>query len=176
VDEGLEGVRFPRGSTTSRCRGMCCRKSVLTDPTERDRIMAHAGEIQRDLEPDQVHDPRRWFDTRVVRDSDFPSGEAYSTGAGPHGCVFLNRRGRCTLQLTEQRSGIAGLKPFYCRLYPLTVERGVLMFDERPGLKSSGCCVPAADGPRDIFSVCSAELRLVCGSRPEKPVRGSDQG
>lgn len=167
IDEQVMTVRFPRGSTTSNCRGACCRRSVLADPTERDRILRHAKEIAAQLEPEQPHNPERWFDRRAVRDPDFPSGEGYSTGRGPYGCVFLNRRGRCALQLTEQRSGIPSLKPFYCRLYPLTVEKGCLKFDARKDLKSPGCCLPEDGGPRDILAVCSAELDLVCPQRGE---------
>lgn len=172
IDEGVKEVHFPRGSTTANCRGACCRRSVLADPTERDRILEHAQKITPHLEPDQIHDTDRWFERRAVRDSDFPSGEAYSTGRGPHGCVFLNRRGRCALQITEQRSGISNLKPFYCRLYPLTVEKGCLIFDERPELKTSGCCVPAEGGPRDIFEVCRTELDLVRPKTSESSSKG----
>lgn len=162
IDPSVQEIRFPRGSTTGNCRGMCCRRSVLADTTEKARILEYQAEITANLEPDQIHDPERWFDRRAVRDSDFPSGEAFSTGQGPHGCVFLTRRGRCALQLTEQRTGITDLKPFYCRLYPLTIERGCLIFDERPELKTAGCCVPEVDGPRDIFEVCRSEIKLVC--------------
>jgi hypothetical protein len=175
VDDALADVRFPAGSTTGNCNGNCCKKSVLLDSRERLTIERAAALIIPFLDPEQPTESSRWFDHRRFKDRDFPSGEAYSTAAGPFGCVFLNRRGRCVLQITERSlpSCATPLKPFYCRLYPLTVERGRLLFDERAGLKCKGCCIPEPLGPRTVSQVCKEELMLAGLLTPtDPPLRG----
>lgn len=162
IDPQLSRVRFPKGSCTSHCKGSCCKESVLVDAQERARIEEAAPRLQPYLAPGQPRDPASWFERRAYRDPDFPSGEAFSTARGPHGCVFLDKSGRCSLHRFDAAQGEhhEPLKPFFCRLYPLTIERGVLCFDHRARLKTPGCCVPSPQGERTIEQTCRSEIEL----------------
>jgi Fe-S-cluster containining protein len=149
--------RFESGCATSRCDATCCTLGVLLDSWERDRILAEANRVRSLMTPGQDHDPGHWFSREEHVDRDFPSGRATHTRAGRDGCVFLDGERRCTLHR-------AGLKPFFCTVFPLTVADGVLMLEsDAEGLTRRACCAAAADGPLTMFETCPAELEHALG-------------
>jgi len=126
--------------------------------------MAHADVVRGLMDSSQDDDPRHWFEDDIAADSDFPSGFATSTRLKDNRCGFLNRAGRCVLQIAANAlcgSGI-DLKPFFCRLFPLTIEDGVLMLD--PNLRrAETCCGECPDGELTALDVCSEELQYALG-------------
>jgi hypothetical protein len=67
------------------------------------------------------------------------------------------------LQVAEGALGDGStLKPFYCRAFPICIDRGVLSYDDQVGLEPP-CCGPVAGGSLAIFDVCAVELDLVLG-------------
>jgi Fe-S-cluster containining protein len=149
--------RFAAGCSTARCDASCCALGVLVDAGERDRVLADAGRVRGLMTPGQDPDPAHWFAREERHDRDFPSGRASHTRAGPDGCVFLDGERRCTLHR-------AGLKPFFCTVFPLTVAEGVLLVEEdAQGLTHRRCCAAAPGGPLTVFDVCPAELEHALG-------------
>ena len=153
-------ARFAAGASTRHCDGQCCQRGVSVDLAERDVVLAHATRIQRAMPADRPRDPRAWFDAAPRRDADFPSGGAVRTALHGDACVFLDGRRRCVLHRVAEE-----LKPFRCRAFPLTIERGVASLDPDGALRPLQCCGTAAGGPSRVVDVCPDELKLVLGPR-----------
>jgi hypothetical protein len=134
------------------------------DLGEKKRILSHREIIKKYLDETQLKDDTRWFDPEVVEDSDFPSGKAVGTEVVNDKCVFLNKSGRCSLQIagTEEKLGRWALKPFYCIAFPITVEDGVVTFDDFLDERSA-CCTSVNDHETPIVSACKEELEFVLG-------------
>jgi len=165
VSEKLLAGRFSSSCATGNCTAACCRYGVFVDISEKENILAHTSLIQRHLEPGQEHDPEQWFEPEGMVDADFPSGHAIGTQYRDHGCVFLDRSGRCTLQKAAVAEGMDrfALKPFFCVAFPITVEHGTLTLDEPDFAKNPACCGTVTGGPATVFDVCSEELQFVLG-------------
>jgi Fe-S-cluster containining protein len=161
VSEELLACRFTRSCSMSSCSAHCCRGGVLVDITHRDLVLTKASLIVEHMEPDQEHDPSRWFDVEDEPDEDFPSGRAVNTATINGSCVFLNSDRRCVLHLAESSS--PGLKPFYCRAYPIAIDhaRVTLHADWCP--EETQCCGPVPDGELTVFDVCADELVHLLG-------------
>lgn len=159
-------VRFrvadPRGPSGG-CTACCCRSGVYVSLAERERILAHAAAVQRCMDAGQVRDPAEWFERRVYRDPDFEGGRCVGTRVMGAACVFLNGRGLCTLQLASARSGIPQLKPFYCRIFPLTLADGVVVY--HPFCKGRApCCTFGRTGAALALEACRPEFEEVLGA------------
>lgn len=144
------------------CTARCCLSGVYVSLAERDRVLAHAEAVKRHLDPGQVRDPKRWFGARTHRDEDFEGGRCVGTRVHGGRCVFLNGRGLCTLQLARIREGLPQLKPFYCRLFPLTVVDGVVEYDDLC-VGEAPCCTFTRNGGTPVVEACRAELEEALG-------------
>lgn len=151
--------RGPGGGCTARC----CLSGVFVSLPERDRVLAHAEAVRRQMDPGQVKDPRRWFTVRTHRDRDFEGGRCVGTRLHRGRCVFLNREGLCTLQLASAREpGLPPLKPFFCRLFPLVISDGVLMYDDLCSGEAR-CCTFGPRGAKPVVEACRAEVEFALG-------------
>jgi hypothetical protein len=159
VAPSLLEERFASGCDTGRCVGRCCRSGVWLDPEERDRVLVHADRVRQAMDPGQPRDARRWFSRRVAVDPDFPSGTAVHTRVRGGRCVFLNGAGRCVLQKASSEG--LRLKPFFCTAFPVTVDGGVLMLDDKDFRAGQPCCDSTEKGPLTVFDTCGRELRHV---------------
>lgn len=162
VGEEVFAARFAADADSSRCSAYCCRDGVLVDIKHRDRILAEAALVQEYLEPAQEHDPSKWFVPADEEDMDFPSGRAINTAIVGGTCVFLDSQRRCVLQRAEERS--PGLKPFYCRAFPIVIVEGRLSLncDHCPG--ETQCCGIVPDGERTALHVFGFELTHTIGA------------
>jgi hypothetical protein len=164
VDRSLVERRFARECGTRHCDATCCQVGVWVDAGQRDLILAHARRVQRAMDPEQEHDPTRWFSEREVDEPDVPSGRSVDTAVRDGRCVFLNGAGRCVLHtasLGEDRPPI-DLKPFVCTAFPLVVLNGLLTIeDEFPN--HPRCCSPTPNGELTALEVFDPELRYVLG-------------
>jgi hypothetical protein len=156
---------FASGCSMMNCDATCCKHGVYADLGDRANILAHAPMIQKHLEPQQEHDPAKWFDDEVIDDADYPSGHAVGTRATERGCVFLDKVGKCALQKAAVAEGMDrfALKPFYCVAYPVVIEHGVLMLDDSQHVNRHECCMVTDTPDLDVFDVCSEELEFVLG-------------
>jgi len=164
VSPSLLLARFGRGCATSRCDATCCALGVLVDVQQHAQILAHADIVRGVMDPEQDHDPGHWFAEELLADVDCPSGHGMSTRVEGNRCVFLNRAGRCVLQMATSALGRGGidLKPFFCTLFPIIIDRGVLMLD--PSVRGPAtCCAQCPDGELTVLDVCSAELHHALG-------------
>jgi Fe-S-cluster containining protein len=149
------------------CGGRCCRHGVYVSLFERDRILEHADRVRAEMDETQTGEVDDWFEDRAEEDEDYPGGFAVGTGIHNRKCVFLNGGGRCVLQQLESSLELAPgerLKPYYCRIFPLTTYGGRLEFDDLcDGLRS--CCTLASDGGTRAVDAYGPEFREVLGER-----------
>ncbi len=161
VSPKLLTSRFTRSCATASCSAQCCRGGALVDIAHRDRVLAEASLIVQYMEPEQEHDPARWFDEDDEPDADFPSGRAVNTGIANDTCVFLDSKRRCVLHLAEERS--PGLKPFFCRAYPVAINHGCVTLDDDWCPDEIHCCAAVAGGERTALEFCESELEYMLG-------------
>lgn len=169
VSSQLLDCRFSSGCAMSNCRGSCCSGGVSVDLLHRDRVVAEAALVLRYMDASQERDPAKWFETEEIPDADFPSGAAASTRIVNDGCVFLDSRGLCVLHAAEAES--PGLKPFFCRTYPIALVNGVLTVEHDYCPDETRCCGPVAGGPLTVFDVCAEELAFMLGERGARELR-----
>jgi hypothetical protein len=149
------------------CDGSCCRYGAYVSLAERDAILAHAPGIARQMDASQARDPATWFSRRRHHDDDFPDGVAVGTRVRRGRCVFRREDGLCAIHRFEARGGLrtgGRLKPFYCRLFPLTtdgcrVDWDPLVAGARP------CCTLDARGETRGVVAWRDELRMLIGTR-----------
>ena len=142
VNQSMFQRGFAGGCSMSNCNAECCQGGVFVDISERDNILAQRTMIQRHMDPDQEHDPTRWFEDHEVVDPDFPSGRAIGTEAQESGCVFLKKDGKCVLQSAAEAESMDKftLRPFFCIAYPVAIIRGELIIDEELLTGRRECC------------------------------------
>lgn len=160
-DELLEyGLADPTQLPAQVCDGYCCHSGVYVSVHHRDLILEHAEVIQAEMDDIQPHDPKKWFEKKIHKDKDFQGGRAVGTDATDHGCVFLNKVGRCVLQIASMRNRkLPQLKPFYCRLFPLTIVDGELTYDDHCEGEML-CCSVEEDGPASLVDTCEYEFLI----------------
>lgn len=144
----------------SACDAYCCHSGVYVSLPHRDRILRNAAAVRACMDPGQVGDPAGWFEEEVWDDIDFEGGRAVGTQADERACVFLNRAGLCVLQIASDRDpSLPPLRPFYCRLFPLTVVDGKVTLDDHcQGQRP--CCSAYRRGEVRVVHACVPELRL----------------
>ncbi len=164
--EGFEDKNGPNA-----CTSRCCRHGVYLDPVERDRILAHADIVEKYFDETQTRDRSRWFNNAEEEDKDFPSGVCVSTEVYHDRCVFLDRSGRCTLQVTEREEGMPrfSLKPFYCVLFPIVKVDGAIEYDDFCS-GDSPCCTATPVSEKKMVELCSIELEHALGAAKYKQV------
>jgi len=115
------------------------------------------------MDPAQPRDTRAWFARRRHPDTDFPGGVAVGTRVHRRRCVFRRADGLCAIHHYEETAGIGPserLKPFYCRLFPLTTDGCRVDFD--PLITGSRpCCTLAKDGATPALAAWRSELALL---------------
>jgi len=162
VGEEVFTARFAADADSSRCSAYCCRAGVLVDIAHRDRILAEADLVREYMEPGQEHDSSNWFQPADEDDMDFPSGRAINTTLVGGTCVFLDSEKRCVLQRAEERS--PGLKPFYCRAFPIVIAAGRLTLNCDHCPDDTQCCGIVPSGERTSLDVFRFELTHVLGA------------
>lgn len=165
VSKDIFSEKFSKTCSMVNCDASCCREGVMADLKDRDKILDHTELIQRYMEPHQEKDPSKWFDPYDEVDMDFPSGRAIGTQASEDGCVFLNSKGYCVLQIasTENGMGKYSLKPFFCFTYPVTLDRGVLDLEDSIFTNRKECCSRDRDGRISVLELCEEELEFMLG-------------
>ena len=147
------------------CGGYCCRHGVYVSLPERDRILEHADRVKAVMDRTQPKDTDLWFEDETHEDEDFEGGVCIGTALYNDKCAFLDRDGLCVLQKLEPDLELPEglrLKPFYCRLFPLTTWYGRLEFDDLcDGVRP--CCTLTADGPSPAVDAYAYELKEALG-------------
>lgn len=148
------------------CGGHCCRHGVYISLPERDRILEWADRVAEVMDASQSPNPDDWFEDEAHKDDDFEGGVCVGTDLYNDKCAFLNADGLCVLQLLEPSLELPEgerLKPFYCRLFPLTTWYDRIEFDDLcDGVRP--CCTLASDGPTRAVDAYAVELAEILGS------------
>jgi hypothetical protein len=155
---------YPQGSGPCACTSACCEEGVYLDPCDRDRILKHHEIIKASMDETQSTDEKVWFDQQEEEDSDFPSGKSVATNVVNGKCAFLDRTGRCSIQVASVAAGMDrwALKPFFCILYPIDVSDGVVSFDALLQDEQT-CCSVGARFETPLFEACKGELTFLVG-------------
>ncbi len=155
---------YPSGGGPCTCTSACCEEGVYLDVGDRDLIRRHAGIIRQSMDETQSKDESAWFDRQEEEDTDFPSGRCVATNVVNGKCAFLDRAGRCSIQVASVQAGMDrwALKPFFCVLYPIDVSDGVVSFD---GLlqDEQACCSVGERFDTPLFEACRDELIYLVG-------------
>lgn len=153
-----------RGCADARCGAVCCSGGVWLRDDEAPRIHAWAREIKACL-PAERHDESTWFEqgnhelgTNTVDDP---------LHLGQTCCVFLQSDRMCALQVVSRTNNLGwpGIKPYYCAIYPLLLEDGVLsMDDQTPLLYEGGLCRKSMTQANAAYELYRDEAILVLGA------------
>jgi hypothetical protein len=155
---------FPAGGGPCTCSSVCCSDGVYADVTDRDRILSNKELVKKYMDDSQTRDESRWFETVEIADGDFPSGRCVGTEVHNGKCVFLDKSGRCSIQVAAASEGMHkwALKPFFCVLYPIEVTRKVVSFDDMLQDEQS-CCSVGHEFEMPLFEGCKEELIYLVG-------------
>jgi hypothetical protein len=116
------------------------------------------------MDQTQDPDPATWFEAEELDDPDFPTGRCVGTEVVNDKCVFLDKAGRCAIQLAAVNNGLHkwALKPLFCILFPIEITNGVVGFDDMLQSQESCCSVdPEFEIP--FFEGCREELEHLVG-------------
>jgi hypothetical protein len=163
ISDELFSKGYPRGGGPCNCTSWCCEGGVYADLKERDRILEHKEMIKKYMDETQSPDERDWFDDEELDDEDFPSGRCQGTGEINKKCAFLDKNGRCSIQVAATEEGMNrwALKPLYCILFPIEVSDHIIAFDEMLQ-DDQPCCTIQEEFDVPLFRACKEELvRLV---------------
>jgi hypothetical protein len=155
---------FPSGGGPCSCTSVCCEGGVYADVRERDNILLHKEMIRKYMDETQITDELLWFEEVEQEDADFPSGRCVGTREINNKCAFLDRSGRCSIQVASASEGMHkwALKPLFCILYPIEITDKVVSFDEMLQDEQS-CCSVTPDFSTPVFEGCKEELVHLVG-------------
>jgi hypothetical protein len=170
----------------AECMAACCTGGVWLNPDELPRIQERAEAIKQVLPPDR-HDESKWFSAGEP-DENFPNGYEMGTTTvddplrpGKTCCVFLRPDRKCALQVVSQQHdlGWPGLKPYFCAIYPLYYEDGVMSVDEDTPLDfDGGGCQRYVAEIRPVYRIYREEAILILGEEGYRELseRMKDEG
>ncbi len=158
-----KGMRDGQGPCA--CTASCCAGGVFADVAERERIIAHREMIRKYMDETQPQDVNLWFEGNEHDDPDYPSGRCVGTREFNNKCAFLDKLGRCILQVaaTEERMHRWALKPLFCVLYPVEVTDRTVRFDDLLQ-GDEECCSVSENFQIPLFQVCKEEVIHLLGS------------
>jgi hypothetical protein len=155
---------YPEGQGPCNCTSWCCEGGVYADLSERDKILQHKKIIKKYLDDSQTRDEQQWFEEDEQEDEDFPSGRCQGTEEINSKCAFLDKKGRCSLQVAATEEGMDRwtLKPLYCILFPIEVSDKTIGFDEMLQ-DDQPCCTVGKNFDIPLFRACKDELIHLVG-------------
>jgi hypothetical protein len=120
--------------------------------------------IRKYMDETQSTDDAEWFEAREFEDADFPSGRCVGTREIANKCTFLDKAGRCTLQVAAMKEGMHkwALKPLFCILYPIEISNHLVGFDDLLQ-DDQPCCSVSSDFDVPLFEACKEELLHLVG-------------
>jgi hypothetical protein len=116
------------------------------------------------MDETQSRDEHQWFEQHESEDSDFASGRCVGTAVINGKCAFLDKLGRCSLQVAASSEGMHKweLKPLFCVLFPLEISNNVISFDDLLD-EDQECCSITGTFDVPLFRACRDELMHVLG-------------
>ncbi|MFC2134271.1 DUF3109 family protein [Bacteroidota bacterium] len=165
IDPLIFTQKFPKCCDVNICYGECCYYGVYTDLKEHDLILEIKEKIIEAMDDSQTKDVNRWFE-KPEKDEDFESGIAVGTEVYNDKCVFLDRKGYCTLQKIAMDEGEYKwkYKPLYCILFPLVIYEGALTVDD-DHLKRMHYCSKSESQTSTLYECCKEEIKHLLGEK-----------
>jgi len=162
---------FVAGCDMKICDGQCCNCGVYMDKDFRQVILDHKDMIKDVMSEQQIKDESQWFDAEIVEDSDFPSGYAagsnvFTDKSGREKCVFVDDNHYCSLQVAAMKNGMHkwAIKPKYCIMYPVTIQDGVLMYDDEHSQDLRYCGIDKEHNfTQSVLEGTQEEIKYVLG-------------
>ena len=155
----------------AKCKTACCSAGVWLKDEEGPRILKWAGAVKECL-PTERHDESKWLDRRGLEMGTTTVEDPLRPGKTC--CVFLQPDRKCALHVVSQTNhlGWPGLKPYYCAIYPLYFEAGVLSMDDNT-LHDSDCTSSHKTAPNNLamYDVYRDEAILVLGENGYRELR-----
>ncbi|MBS1518098.1 MAG: DUF3109 family protein [Bacteroidetes bacterium] len=171
IDPVIFTQGFVPGCDMRICGGQCCNWGVYMDRDFQEVIMKHEEQIKEVMDEHQLRDTSLWFEKELEEDEDFPSGyaigtELYITPQGVTQCVFKDKRGYCSLQVTAVEKGMHKweIKPKYCIMYPLTIVDNTLTYDSDHADRLDYCGREHEENfSQTVFEAMTEELKFILG-------------
>lgn len=143
------------------CNDQCCSYGADIDNVNVARINKYSDELEKftGISKD------KWFDqTEKSWDHEYPGNDYIRTTyvEEKDACIFLDRQNRgCMLHSFALNKGIDyhELKPFFCSMFPVTFDEGVLCLPEEIEEKSLACL---GEGPT-LYQGAREEIRHYFG-------------
>lgn len=147
------------------CGSQCCSGGVYVDIREHEAILFEADLVKKHMDETQTTNMTEWFEPEALEHSDFSSGACIGTREINGKCAFLDKLGRCSLQLAAGATGRHkwALKPLYCVLFPVEISDRIIGFDDLLQ-GEAGCCSIGDDFETPLFRGCFEELTHLLGA------------
>ncbi len=143
----------------SFCHDECCSYGADIDMLNVNRILAKADELEEFTGTKR----EKWFYPKKRKwDHEYPGHDYTRTTKRKNACAFLNTKGRgCMLHSFALAKGYDyhEFKPFFCTVFPVTYNEGVLMTPEEIDEKTTACLGPGAT----LYQGAREELRYYFG-------------
>ncbi|MBK9334857.1 MAG: DUF3109 family protein [Ignavibacteria bacterium] len=171
IDPVIFTQGFVPGCDMRICGGQCCNWGVYMDRDFEKVIMNYETQIKDEMDEFQPRDSSVWFEKELEPDEDFPSGyaigsELYISSLGVTQCVFKDKRGYCSLQVTAVNNGMHKweIKPKYCIMYPLTIVDNVLTYDSDHSDRLDYCGRAHEENfTQTVFEAMTEEIKFIMG-------------
>ncbi len=141
------------------CDDECCSYGADIDMLNVNRILAKADELEEFTGIKR----EKWFYPKKRKwDHEYPGHDYTRSTKKGNACVFLNKKGRgCLLHSFALAKGYDyhEFKPFFCAVFPVTYNEGVLMTPEEIDEKTTACL---GEGPT-LYRGAREELRYYFG-------------
>ena len=141
------------------CNDQCCSYGADVDMVNVNRIMNKAGELE---EFTGIGRDKWFYPKKRKLDYEYPGHDYTRTTMRKDKCVFLNKNGRgCLLHSFALAKGYDyhEFKPFFCTIFPVTYNDGVLVTPEEIDEKTTACL---GAGPT-LYQGAREELRYYFG-------------
>lgn len=124
------------------CNDQCCSYGADVDMLHVNKILKH----KKGLEEFTGIKSEEWFyPKRRGWDHEYPGNEYTRIRKKNNACIFLNRNGRgCMIHSFALKKGYDyhEMKPFFCTIFPVTFNEGVLLTPEEIDDKVTACLGP----------------------------------
>lgn len=171
IHKSLFELGFSKKHGPCTCSGNCCKFGAWIDLKEKEKILHFSLLIAEVMDLSQKNNPNSWFNKKIKKDGDYSSGKCAEIKTINKKCAFQDQQGHCSIQKACLTSGIDGwaLKPFYCILYPLTVENNTIKYDNVFKGKYA-CCQVAKKFDTPVYKGCKKELVYLIGEKGYKQI------
>ena len=168
IDPDLLRKNAVQPCAIGQCMAACCSTGVWLKSGEVPRILEWRGAVKACL-PFDRQDEVEWFLESVPDENQSPelgtSTVEELISPGRKCCVFLTPDRKCALQVVSEQNhlGWPGLKPYFCAIYPLFYEEGVMSMDDRLPDFEGATCRRFTKGLLAIYELYRDEATLILG-------------